>query len=731
MVRLLFADGDRKHGALKRPSSSSLIVERLRTETLGRPEFTLAYFYFSSASNSDTLNSYRALISSLVFQVGRSSRQCWDYLRQEHANSRKLGHPTNEQLFETLHHLLLIAGPTVIIIDALDECQSRDLRTVGEQEAMLAFLVKIYKLQVSSLHILLTSRPEKKIVRYLASLDPTRPSFNLQDDPRHQADLEAYITDRLSQSSFESWGEATREKARRALADTQKSQGMLVVLLLLLLIAAMNTSFRCRFLWIALQLEYLNQCAPNMIIQALESLPAGLDQTYRDILLRFRCSSSSIPRIRSILGLIAFSRGPVNVKEIVAAFTFNFELLKDEPFDDEVSDAEDFVLQHLPNLIEIVDRVYYGRTVQFIHFSVKEYLTDHALRDDSVPVCRYYFDQYFADIAASTLCLAAVSGTPALAPFRQYAGQHWQSHIAILLDAADGRVDATSGLSDVVERQKAATLLKAALTSFLDPIAERWRGAIVDEFTPLHWAAERGLRGHVTRLLQHYPADVLTEDRPEQPRFTPLAWVIRHTSSRAHLDVIDILLQYGADIHQSTPQGCVMHSAICAPEANLVISHLVSRGADVDAHLHGAHRGKRALHYAAQEGDVPVMRALLSHGADKEAFTDDGETPLRAAVGSDHHLAAKILLEEGAQPDLTRRGHFTPLQYATALGYADTVQELMKSGADWAVLGRLKEWGIEIPTEKLDGEGRYRMVKQIEELERKMETELDSSLNVV
>lgn len=210
---------------------SSLIVEYLRTEALKRPNFTLAYFYFNCTSQSDTLNNYRTLLCSLLFQIACSSRQCWDYFRQERVNSHGLSHPTNEQAFEMLHHLLGLSGPTVVVIDALDECQSRDPRTVGEQDAMLAFLARLYRLRFPNLRLLLTSRPETKILRRLEGFDTTRSNLDLQLDPGHQADLAAYIDERLSQQTFERWGEVAREKARKALGDPHKSQGMLVRLL--------------------------------------------------------------------------------------------------------------------------------------------------------------------------------------------------------------------------------------------------------------------------------------------------------------------------------------------------------------------------------------------------------------------------------------------------------------------------------------------------------------------
>lgn len=91
---------------------------------------------------------------------------------------------------------------------------------------MLDFLKRLYKHQLTNLHILVTSRPETDIRHCLDLFKPTRSSFDLQLDPRHLADLAAYIADSLTQPEFEDWHAATREEVRNALSDTDKSQGM-------------------------------------------------------------------------------------------------------------------------------------------------------------------------------------------------------------------------------------------------------------------------------------------------------------------------------------------------------------------------------------------------------------------------------------------------------------------------------------------------------------------------
>jgi ankyrin repeat protein len=103
------------------------------------------------------------------------------------------------------------------------------------------------------------------------------------------------------------------------------------------------------------------------------------------------------------------------------------------------------------------------------------------------------------------------------------------------------------------------------------------------------------------------------------------------------------------------------------PNGSATVAALVVAGADVNARFEGPHT-ETPLHWAASSDDVPVLDALLDHGADIEApgAVIGGGTPLADATAFGQWKAAQRLVERGAK---------TSLWEAAALGLMDRVEE--------------------------------------------------------
>lgn len=88
------------------------------------------------------------------------------------------------------------------------------------------------------------------------------------------------------------------------------------------------------------------------------------------------------------------------------------------------------------------------------------------------------------------------------------------------------------------------------------------------------------------------------------------------------------------------------------------------------------------LIYAAGNGDLPLVKALLSNGADVNAKDNDGWTALMLASDSDHFEVVQALLANGADVNAKDRRGWTALMLASRTGSLDVAQALLAKGAD-------------------------------------------------
>lgn len=77
-------------------------------------------------------------------------------------------------------------------------------------------------------------------------------------------------------------------------------------------------------------------------------------------------------------------------------------------------------------------------------------------------------------------------------------------------------------------------------------------------------------------------------------------------------------------------------------------------------------KGWTPLHYAATKGHIAIMRLLLEENAYIDAESPNGTTPLMMAAYYAPPLAVKLLLEEGADPNLRNQGQASALDLALA-----------------------------------------------------------------
>ena len=124
---------------------STKIIASLKTE--GR---TVSYFYFDTLSQSKDKTTYRSLLSSLLLHIGLQFNQ--DELKdlyQKYDSGRS--QITTDAMKTTIIKLLTSAADAYILIDAIDECESKD------QHLVAVFISELLRLG-PRIHILASCR---------------------------------------------------------------------------------------------------------------------------------------------------------------------------------------------------------------------------------------------------------------------------------------------------------------------------------------------------------------------------------------------------------------------------------------------------------------------------------------------------------------------------------------------------------------------------------------------
>lgn len=113
----------------------------------------------------------------------------------------------------------------------------------------------------------------------------------------------------------------------------------------------------------------------------------------------------------------------------------------------------------------------------------------------------------------------------------------------------------------------------------------------------------------------------------------------------------------------------------------LLIKLALDNEANID--ITYSNEGRTMLHLAAERGNVNVVQYFLEgEGFNIEARTQFGDTPLHAAVATEHVDVVRLLLQRGANPNAINLGRLTPLHLAARGDSAEIVNLLIQYNAD-------------------------------------------------
>lgn len=171
-----------------------------------------------------------------------------------------------------------------------------------------------------------------------------------------------------------------------------------------------------------------------------------------------------------------------------------------------------------------------------------------------------------------------------------------------------------------------------------------------------------------------------------------LAEVVHSGDSASALD----MLKKGAKGDSAEADGTTaLHWAVQQDNASLVRA-LLAAGAPVRA----ANRyGVTSLELAATNGSAPMVDTLLKAGADPNAASGEGETVLMAAARAGQPDVLKLLLKAGADPNaIERQFGETALMWAAGRDNGEAIRVLVAGGAKPDTISKI----INLPNAKVD-----------------------------
>ena len=194
-------------------------------------------------------------------------------------------------------------------------------------------------------------------------------------------------------------------------------------------------------------------------------------------------------------------------------------------------------------------------------------------------------------------------------------------------------------------------------------------------------AAEKGDRDGVRSLLgQSADANARQVDGT-----TALHWA----AQRDELETARLLIEAGADVNAANDYGVTPLSLACTNGSVAMIQELLKAGADPNSTTEA---GETAVMTAARTGNLEAVKALLALGSDlNQQEARRGQTALMLAIEQDHPPIARLLIQRGADVNARSTGGFTPLLFAAQQGDLDSMQALLAAGAQ--LDGITPEWG--------------------------------------
>jgi hypothetical protein len=391
-------------------------------------------------------------------------------------------------------------------------------------------------------------------------------------------------------------------------------------------------------------------------------LPKTLDETYERTLGEIKEANWEFAH--RLFQFIAVASRPLRVEELSELLAFDFETVPIPEFHEDwrLEDPVRAVLSTCSSLLAIVDDGHRRRrssgvdSVQFSHFSVKEYLMSARLAKANDNVSRrYHISMAPAHTLATQACLGillhldnGVVTRDSLKkwPLAGYAAEHWVDHARF----EDVSQNVKDGMKQLLDPRKPHLAVCVWIHDPREP-RKRNRGTgmpLSPLGTSLHYAAVWGLHFIVEFLVIECSQDVRSQG------FTDNVTPLHLAAERGHVKTARILIERGADMAAQNKDG------------------------------------ETSLHLASQNGHVEATRMLIEHGADMAAQSKNGNTPLHLASQNGQVKVARILIERGTDVAAQNKNGNTPLHLASQNRQVEALACLLSTARMWQPRTRMR-----------------------------------------
>ena len=145
-----------------------------------------------------------------------------------------------------------------------------------------------------------------------------------------------------------------------------------------------------------------------------------------------------------------------------------------------------------------------------------------------------------------------------------------------------------------------------------------------------------------------------------------------------HVTAAELLVANGANVHGAMITQQTMLMAAVSSQTIEAVNFVLRQKVDLEA---GDYYGNRAIHMAAELGNIPIARALIKAGALVNVRNEGKNYPIHLAAKSGKARMIRLLEQSGAKISARSRHHHTALYLACLNRRRRTAKTLLKRGA--------------------------------------------------